>query len=103
MPSIHKAKDKVSAKAKRLSSKLAVPMGLGSPHPLPLVGPPGSPPPEIAVDGTDLSVPESLQRGTEMLKMGEHKRRRVIFRLNPDEGHILYKSRKSGLGTPMNV
>lgn len=37
-----------------------------------------------------------------MLKVSGGKRKRVVFRLIPEEGHILYKSRKTGLGTPMN-
>ncbi|KAF5345249.1 hypothetical protein D9756_011417 [Leucocoprinus leucothites] len=60
---------------------------------------PGSlPGPTLINDGTDLSVPEVLQQGTEMLKISDKNEKHVVFRLNPDSGHISYQSRKHGIG-----
>ncbi|KAF9444538.1 1-phosphatidylinositol-4,5-bisphosphate phosphodiesterase 1 [Macrolepiota fuliginosa MF-IS2] len=90
MSSVLKAKDKVAQKAKRLSAR--IPIGHSSPS-----SPPPVQTPSYAADGTDLSIPEPLQRGTEMMKISEKKQRKVVFRLDPDEGQILYKSRKGGI------
>jgi hypothetical protein len=44
-------------------------------------------------------VPEALQMGVMMTKVLANKQKRLIFRLDPDEGRILYKSTKYGIGT----
>ncbi|KAF9458895.1 1-phosphatidylinositol-4,5-bisphosphate phosphodiesterase 1 [Collybia nuda] len=46
---------------------------------------------------TDFSVPDALLSGTIMTKVSEKKQKQVIFHLDPDEGRILYKSRKTGM------
>jgi phosphatidylinositol phospholipase C delta len=94
MASIHKAKEKISMRAKRLSARLT--SGLSSPSP-PLAEL-ASPLPSSFVtgDGSDLSVPEALQKGLEMLKISNRSQKRVVFRLDPDQGQILYGSGKSG-------
>ncbi|KAG5650807.1 hypothetical protein H0H81_010974 [Sphagnurus paluster] len=43
------------------------------------------------------SVPEELLKGSMMTKVSEKKQRRVLFQLDPDEGRILYKSKKGGI------
>ncbi|KAF5345262.1 hypothetical protein D9756_011418 [Leucocoprinus leucothites] len=91
---MHKAKDAVSKKAKRLSARLT-----GHPLSPPIADIAGSlPGPTLIDDGTDLSVPEALQQGTEMLKISDKNEKRVVFRLNPDSGHISYRSQKHGIG-----
>ncbi|KAF5345099.1 hypothetical protein D9756_011171 [Leucocoprinus leucothites] len=55
------------------------------------------PGPTLIDDGTDLSVPEVLQNGTEMLKISDKNEKRVMFRPNPGSGHISYQSRKHGI------
>ncbi|KAG7451424.1 PLC-like phosphodiesterase [Guyanagaster necrorhizus] len=45
----------------------------------------------------DTSVPLALQQGTMMLKVSAKKEKRVLFRIDPDEGQIFYESRKSGV------
>jgi len=91
---MHRAKDAVSRQAKRISSRIA-----GNSLSPPVADVPGSLPVSIAADGTDLSVPDALQRGTEMLKVSDKKEKRVVFRLNPDAGTITYKSSKRGVGS----
>lgn len=92
---VSKAKDKVSQKAKRISAKF--PMHRSS-SPVQAAGPPGCPPPYAVAGGTDLAIPEVLRQGTEMLKVSAKKKKRVVFRLDPEEGQILFKSNKSGVG-----
>jgi len=46
----------------------------------------------------DIDIPEALQLGTVMTKISEKKQREVTFRIDPDEGTILYKSSKGGIG-----
>ncbi|KAJ7132050.1 PLC-like phosphodiesterase [Mycena epipterygia] len=47
----------------------------------------------------NLTVPLLLQQGTQLIKVSEKTRagKKVVFRIDPDEGQILYKSRKHGL------
>ena len=47
----------------------------------------------------DLSVPTLLQHGTPMLKVSTKKVKRLVFRLDPDQGQILWESKKSGIST----
>ncbi|KAF5373484.1 hypothetical protein D9615_009422 [Tricholomella constricta] len=42
-------------------------------------------------------VPAMLIQGTTMTKVSEKKQRRVLFQLDPDEGCLLYKSKKAGI------
>ncbi|KAJ3563071.1 hypothetical protein NP233_g9179 [Leucocoprinus birnbaumii] len=85
---MHKAKDK----AKRLSARFT-----GQPVSSPIADIAGSLPGPITTDGTDLSVPDALQRGSEMLKISDKKEKRVVFKLNPDAGHLSYQSSKHGV------
>ncbi|KAF9558973.1 1-phosphatidylinositol-4,5-bisphosphate phosphodiesterase 1 [Agrocybe pediades] len=53
----------------------------------------GDKPPVVA----DIDIPEVLQTGTLVTKISEKKKREVVFRIDPDEGTILYKSNKGGI------
>lgn len=43
-------------------------------------------------------IPLDLQKGMSMLKVSEKKERQLFFRIDPDEGAILYKSSKDVTG-----
>ncbi|KAJ7743178.1 1-phosphatidylinositol-4,5-bisphosphate phosphodiesterase 1 [Mycena metata] len=45
---------------------------------------------------TDTTVPLLLQQGTRLLKISDKSQKKVVFRIDPDEGQILYDSRKNG-------
>ncbi|KAJ7074909.1 1-phosphatidylinositol-4,5-bisphosphate phosphodiesterase 1 [Mycena belliarum] len=45
----------------------------------------------------ELTVPLSLQKGSQLTKISEKSEKKVVFRIEPDEGQILYPSRKHGL------
>ncbi|KAJ6625016.1 PLC-like phosphodiesterase [Mycena sp. CBHHK59/15] len=45
----------------------------------------------------DITVPLLLQQGTQLTKISEKSQKKVIFRIDPDEGQILYESRKNGV------
>ncbi|KAF8625841.1 hypothetical protein AX17_006738 [Amanita inopinata Kibby_2008] len=45
----------------------------------------------------DLSVPEELVKGTAMTKVSEKQQKQVVVAIDPDEGKILYQSRKNGI------
>ncbi|KAJ6591818.1 PLC-like phosphodiesterase [Mycena vulgaris] len=45
----------------------------------------------------NLTVPLLLQKGTQLTKISEKSQKKVVFRIDPDEGQILYPSRKHGL------
>jgi len=58
------------------------------------------PPPQSNVQlspETDVTVPELLQKGTPMTKVTEWKRKKYIFRIDPDEGRIIY-SKENRMG-----
>ncbi|KAI0309355.1 PLC-like phosphodiesterase [Amylostereum chailletii] len=42
----------------------------------------------------DIAVPQLLQQGTPMIKVSSKKQKRVVFRLDPDQGQILWDSSK---------
>ena len=42
----------------------------------------------------DLTVPDVLQRGTPMTKVSGRKQTSVVFRLDPDQGQIIWESKK---------
>ncbi|KAJ6504821.1 1-phosphatidylinositol-4,5-bisphosphate phosphodiesterase 1 [Mycena vitilis] len=44
-----------------------------------------------------LTVPLLLQQGTQLTKISEKSQKKVVFRVDPDEGQILYDSRKNGI------
>ncbi|KAJ7026291.1 1-phosphatidylinositol-4,5-bisphosphate phosphodiesterase 1 [Mycena alexandri] len=44
----------------------------------------------------DTTVPLLLQQGTRLIKISEKSQKKVVFRIDPDEGQILYDSRKNG-------
>lgn len=50
-----------------------------------------------AVNMEDI-VPPGLQKGTTMLKVSEKKEKQLFFRIDPDEGAILYKSSRDVTG-----
>ncbi|KAJ7695157.1 PLC-like phosphodiesterase [Mycena rosella] len=45
----------------------------------------------------NLTVPLLLQKGSQLTKISEKSQKKVVFRIEPDEGQILYPSRKHGL------
>jgi hypothetical protein len=57
----------------------------------------------------DISVPPLLQQGTPMTKISGNKQKTLVFRLNPDEGQILWESKKqrisafSGVAVPVPI
>ncbi|KAF8652863.1 hypothetical protein AX16_004112 [Volvariella volvacea WC 439] len=55
-----------------------------------------SPIPQRA-DSVDFSVPDALLKGVLMTKVSEKKKKKVYFRVDPDEGQIVYESRKGGI------
>lgn len=47
----------------------------------------------------DFSIPDTLLKGTTMIKVSGMTHKKKVFQLDPDEGHILYKkSGKIGIG-----
>lgn len=42
----------------------------------------------------DLTVPDLLQRGTPMIKVSGKKQKNAVFRLDPDQGQIIWESTK---------
>ena len=42
----------------------------------------------------DLTVPDVLQSGTPMIKVSGRKQTSVVFRLDPDQGQIIWESKK---------
>ncbi|KAH8112886.1 PLC-like phosphodiesterase [Phellopilus nigrolimitatus] len=53
--------------------------------------------PEASMDGDDVKVPLLLQQGTPMTKVSAKKKKTVTFRIDPDQGYILWESKKSGI------
>jgi hypothetical protein len=51
--------------------------------------------------GIDITVPELLQRGTPMIKVSGRKQKKVVFRLDPDLGQIIWESRKHRISTSL--
>lgn len=45
----------------------------------------------------DVKVPMLLQEGTPLTKVSAKKKKTVIFRIDPDQGYVLWDSKKSGL------
>ncbi|KAF8196666.1 PLC-like phosphodiesterase [Mycena galopus ATCC 62051] len=45
----------------------------------------------------NFTVPVLLQQGTQLLKISEKSQKKVVFRLDPEEGQILYDSWKHGV------
>lgn len=46
----------------------------------------------------DTTVPQLLQGGVLMLKISEKRQKKVVFKVDPDQGQILYESKKNGVG-----
>jgi hypothetical protein len=46
---------------------------------------------------TDVTVPDLLQKGTPMIKVSGKKQKNVIVRLDPDQGQIIWESKKHGI------
>ncbi|PPQ74485.1 hypothetical protein CVT24_000118 [Panaeolus cyanescens] len=97
MPSQHGAKLWVKKEAKRIA-RMSAEIVKDSVHPggssKPVIVGPVSPDSPLF---SDAPIPELLQKGVIMSKMSEGKQKRVEFRLDPDEGRILYKSSKGGI------
>jgi phosphatidylinositol phospholipase C delta len=55
------------------------------------------PKPNTLPDGIP-TVPLLLQHGTQVTKISEKSQKKIILRIDPEEGQILYDSRKHGLG-----
>jgi hypothetical protein len=47
----------------------------------------------------DVKVPLLLQRGTPMTKVSKKKTKTIVFRIDADEGCILWESKKSGISS----
>ncbi|KAI0634387.1 1-phosphatidylinositol-4,5-bisphosphate phosphodiesterase 1 [Trametes polyzona] len=60
----------------------------------PTVDQPVVPPVAQASSSTDATVPPLLQAGVPMLKVSAKKQKRYIFRLDPDQGQIIWQSKK---------
>lgn len=45
----------------------------------------------------DVKVPMLLQEGTPLTKVSAKKKKTVMFRIDPDQGYVLWDSKKSGL------
>ena len=43
---------------------------------------------------TDVTVPDLLQKGTPMIKVSGKKQKNVVVRLDPDQGQIIWESKK---------
>lgn len=48
-------------------------------------------------DEDDVKVPLLLQQGTPVTKVSAKKRKMVTFKIDADEGYILWESKKSGI------
>ncbi|KAF8153385.1 1-phosphatidylinositol-4,5-bisphosphate phosphodiesterase 1 [Crassisporium funariophilum] len=87
---------KESKRLARMSAEIvkgAIPMLQSSSRPQS----PGPSAGKAASPVTDTMVPPALQEGMTMTKISEKDQKRVVFRIDPDEGRILYKSSKSGI------
>lgn len=49
----------------------------------------------------DVTVPAVLQMGTSMIKVSGGKQKRVVFRLDPDRGQIIWESKKHRISTSL--
>jgi hypothetical protein len=49
----------------------------------------------------DVAVPAVLQMGTPMIKVSGGKQKRVVFRLDPDRGQIIWESKKHRISTSL--
>jgi hypothetical protein len=47
----------------------------------------------------DVTVPAVLQMGTPMIKLSGGKQKKVVFRLDPDQGQIIWESKKHRIST----
>lgn len=54
-------------------------------------------------NNVDFNVPDALLKGTVLTKVSEKKQKQVVFHLDPDEGRIMYKSRKTGIGACFKI
>lgn len=48
----------------------------------------------------DFDVPHAVQQGTQLLKVSAKKVKTQTFRIDQDQGQILWESKKSGIGAP---
>lgn len=103
MPSQHGPQVWVQKEAKRLAAmsaeivKDAVPPILPK-NPTPMAVPLADNP--LAHDSM---IPEALQKGMMMTKISDNGQKSVLFRIDPDEGQILYKSNKGGIGVCYSI
>lgn len=73
------------------------------PTPSPLMSSPSLPP--IVDDNNndiamaDVTVPAVLRMGTPMIKVSGGKHKKVVFRLDPDQGQIIWESKKHRIST----
>ena len=96
MPSQHGAKLMVKKETKRLARMSAEIVKDVIPQKR---TPNTSPPLADSPIASDIVIPDALQKGTTMTKISESgKRKSILFKLDPDEGRILYKSSKGGIG-----
>lgn len=101
MPSQHGAKLWAQKEAKELARR-SVELVKGAAVPLIPENlkktPSRSPPLADSPIVMDTMVPDTLQKGTTMLKFADGKKKPVVCRIDPDEGWILYKSSKDVTG-----
>jgi len=64
-------------------------------EPTPVIVKPHDEPSSIA----DVSVPQLLQQGTPMTKVSNKKSKKVVFRLDPDQGQIVWESQSQKIST----
>lgn len=54
-----------------------------------------------SVPTADVTVPTVLQMGTLMIKVSGGKQKKVVFRLDPDQGQIIWESKKHRISTSL--
>jgi phosphatidylinositol phospholipase C delta len=61
-----------------------------------VVKPAPAAPPHPGAPGSAVQIPEIVEKGTTMTKVSDKGKKRVEFRIDADEGRIVYKSKKNG-------
>ena len=51
----------------------------------------------------DVAVPQLLQQGTPMIKVSAKKQKRVVFRLDPDQGQIIWEGKKHRISASLSL
>ena len=61
-----------------------------------VVKPAAAAPSHPGAPGSAVQIPEIVEKGTTMTKVSDKGKKRVEFRIDADEGRIIYKSKKNG-------